>query len=136
MNVKSRKILKRVLISFSIFLIFGIIYIYYGLKMLDIEDRYGDLQNIYWSSKNDDIALNKKNMEYAIIKKQNNRIYIIENSNKIDIDYWLNHDDYDYDVEIYRPQEKDGIEKFNSEQLKLLVKDNRTKLIEKIYVNY
>ena len=136
MNFKTRKLFKRVSIFFSVLILLVIIFIHFTLKSVDIEDRYGDLQDLYWNSKNNDIALNKKNFKCAIIKKENNRIYVVENSIKIDIEYWLNHEDIDYDVEIYRPKEKNGIEKLNSAQLSELIKNKNMELIEKIHVNY
>ena len=136
MNFKTRKLFRRGFVFFSVLIFFVIIFIYFTLKMVDVEDRYGDLQDLYWNSKNNDIALNKKNFKCAIIIKENNRIYVVENSNKIDIEYWLNRDDIDYDVEVYRPKEKIGIEKLNSAQLNELIKNKDTELIEKIHVVY
>ena len=134
--MKKKKKFRRILVFLIVLLISFSIYLYFGLKMLDIEDRYGDLENIYWNSKNDDIALNKKNSECALIRKEKNRVYVIKNQRKLDIDYWLNPQNADYDVEVYRPKNKIALYKLTSEELYSLTKNSETKLIEKIEVNY
>ena len=136
MKFKTKKILKRLIFFLLIAFISITIYLYFILQMVDIEDRYGDLQNLYWNSKNNDIAVNLKNNECAIIEKFKNRIYVVKNGEKIDIEYWLNHSDVDYNVEIYRPKEKKDIKYLNSEQLRKIIHKADSKLVEKIHVKY
>jgi hypothetical protein len=56
------KYTKRILISVSIFIIGSFTFVFYGLYLMDIEDRYGDLQQLYFDSKSGDIIVNNMNV--------------------------------------------------------------------------
>lgn len=131
-----KKILKRFIIFFLIITLGLSTYIYFGLKNLEIEDRYGDLQDIYWNSKNGDIALNKKNSKHAVIRKERYRVYVIVNNKKVDLEEWLNPTELDYEIETYRIKGKAVEQNFTSTQLEKLVKSPEATLIEEISVKY
>ena len=48
-----------------------------GLYLMEIEDRYGDLQQVYFDSKNGDIIINKQTKKYGIITKNWKRVNIL-----------------------------------------------------------
>lgn len=87
-----------------ILLILNFLFIAYNLRLMEVEDRYGDLQEIYWKSENGDIAFNKLNSTSAIIEKDWKRMYVKINGKLIDIDEWLDPNNiYNFDLAIYRP---------------------------------
>ncbi len=87
-------------------LIFGLVVtatlltITYGLYLMEIEDHYVDNQEIYFQSRQGDIAVNRNKRELGTIEKDLKRIYVIDNSDTVDIWSWLDKDD----IEIYRPR--------------------------------
>ena len=94
-------IAKRILIL-SFFLI---LFIGYGLYLMDVEDRYGDLQNLYWDSKDGDIILNKLNSKIGIVELHKSRIYVKEGKRLIDVEEWLDPEDKrKFQAAIYRPK--------------------------------
>ena len=77
--------------------------------MMEIEDRYGDLQEIYWKSKDGDIVFNKLNSSSAVIEKDWRKMYVKINGKLVNIDEWLDpNNKYNFDLVIYRP--KEGLE--------------------------
>ncbi|MBL7856030.1 MAG: hypothetical protein JNL17_16650 [Cyclobacteriaceae bacterium] len=72
----------------------------YGFYLMEIEDHYGDNQEIFFQSRQGDIAVNRDKKELGTIEKNLKRIYIINNSDTVDIWSWLDNND----IEIYRPR--------------------------------
>lgn len=95
--------IKKIIGCFLIFLFVVVGIIIYGLQLLEIEDRYGDLQKLYWNSKDGDIIFNKLNSRLGIIELGKNRIYIRENTRLIDLEEWLDpNDSRRFQAVIYR----------------------------------
>lgn len=72
----------------------------YGFYLMEIEDHYGDNREIFFQSRQGDIAVNRDKRELGTIEKSWKRIYIIGNSDTVDIWSWLDKDN----IEIYRPR--------------------------------
>ena len=128
MNSNKKRILKRIAISILVFVIFVLTIVTYGLYLMDIEDRYGDLQDLYWESKDGDIILNEVNSKIGIIKFDNHRIFVKKEIRLIAIDEWLDPENkYKFKVAIYRPDDEiKNIEKLTVLDVKekfLLVKE-------------
>jgi hypothetical protein len=70
------KYTKRILISVSIFIIGSFTFVFYGLYLMDIEDRYGDLQQLYFDSKSGDIIVNNMNGKIGLIEFHRRRIFL------------------------------------------------------------
>ena len=60
-----RKTLLRV--SIALFIIVG--FITWNLYLMEIDDHYGDLQEVYFDSKSGDIIVNKQTKKFGIITK-------------------------------------------------------------------
>ncbi|TCC89325.1 hypothetical protein EZ428_16655 [Pedobacter frigiditerrae] len=69
---------------------------------MDIEDRYGDLQEIYFKSDSGDIIVNNLNKKTAEILLENNRVFVIENNQKLELEEWLDPDSkMKYNLDVY-----------------------------------
>lgn len=80
---------KKILIGITfLFLTLGFM-VYRGLYLMAIEDRYGDLQNVYFDSQSGDILVNNINKKSGEILLENNRVYVIQNDKKFDLEEWL-----------------------------------------------
>lgn len=81
-----------------------------GLYLIEIDDHYGDLQEIYFDSKSGDIIINKQTQKFGIIAKNWKRADVITQENDtLDL----------YDL-IYKNQKESKYEVFRSEkQLKI-----------------
>jgi hypothetical protein len=87
-----------------------------GLYLMEIEDHYGDSQNIYFKVSQGDIAVNRDTKEVRIIEKTWKRIYGIEKTDTIDMWHWLDKNT----IEIYRQSsslEKGGLTYDNIDKL-------------------
>ena len=69
--------MKKVILSIIIIFIGFSMFIICGLYLMEIEDRYGDLQQVYFDSKNGDIIINKQTKKYGIITKNWKRVNIL-----------------------------------------------------------
>lgn len=100
-----KKIIKPILIRISMVIIGSFAFILYGLYLMDIEDRYGDLQQLYFDSKTGDIIINNMNGNIGLIEFNNRRIYVNTGKKTLDIDEWLDpHNKYIINTDIYRPK--------------------------------
>lgn len=83
-------------------------FIGYGLYRMEIEDHYGELQELFHSSKNGDVIINKTTSEFGLIEKNWKRINIkTKEKDSTDLYNWVNRNGTTSNVELYRPQ---GIE--------------------------
>lgn len=62
-----------------LFVLFG--WIVFGLYLMEIEDHYGDLQQVYFDSESGDIIVNKQSQKFGIITKNWKRADIITKEN-------------------------------------------------------
>ena len=99
------KYTKRILISVSIFIIGCFTFVFYGLYLMDIEDRYGDLQQLYFDSKSGDIIVNNMNGKIGLIEFHRRRIFVNTGKETLDVDEWLDpQNKYIFNTDIYRPK--------------------------------
>lgn len=76
-----------------------------GLYLMEIEDHYGDLQEVYFDSKSGDVIVNKQTQKFGIITKNWKRADVItKEKDTIDL----------YDL-IYINQKENKYEVFRSE---------------------
>lgn len=100
---------------------------------MEIEDHYGDLQELYYESKNGDIIVNQTTSEFGIIEKNWKRINIrIQKKDSTDLYNWIYQNGTKTKAEIYRPKsaevELNGIT--YSELIKL-IESSKLKLVSK-----
>jgi hypothetical protein len=133
MKSNLKRIIKRIVIGLltSSFCLLGLIV--YGLHLMTIEDRYGDLQNLYWNSKDGDLIVNKLNSDIAIVELDWHRIYVKKGTKLLHVEEWLDPENKNkYHVAIYRPENKvDKIENLNISEI-----TSRSELITQIDVEY
>lgn len=123
-----RKIIIRVLLFFLCLFVF----IGWTLYLVEIEDHYGDLQEIYFDSKTGDIIINKQTEEFGIISKNWKRAEVITKKNDTldlyDIIY-VNQKENKY--EVFRSKKELKIEELSFEKIVKLKKDNSLRTIIK-----
>ncbi len=83
-----------------------------GLWTMDIEDRYGDLQEVYYQSHDGDLIMLKdlknNSEKYGLIEKSWNRVFVQSGggSNKQELSQWVNAATHDIKVSVYRGKDK------------------------------
>ena len=114
----------------SIFVLIGFIGL--GFYTMEIEDQYGDYQELFYKIESNDIIINKSNLNYGVIEKSWKRINIKQKSiDSTDLYLFIKNDHSVGDFEIYRPLNRIDISNANYSDLENLIKDNRMKLIFK-----
>ena len=107
-----RKKLIFIISGFLGIVIILLIYIGVGLWTMDIEDRYGDLQEVYYQSHDGDLIVlkNLKNNsdKYGLIEKSWNRVFVHNGmgNNKQELHQWANAATHDINVWVYRVNEQ------------------------------
>lgn len=56
---------------------------------MDIEDRYGDLQQVYFKSTSGDIIINNLTLEEGQILIKDSSIYVVAKTREFQLDAWL-----------------------------------------------
>ena len=98
---------------------------------MEIEDHYGDYQEIYYESKDSDIIINEETSEFGIVGKNWKRINVrTKEKDSTDLyNFASKASDYSK-IKIYRPKtEIDKIEQISFTDLQRLISENKLKLI-------
>lgn len=97
------KVLKYGLLIFGIVIITFVGFVGFGLYTMEIEDHYGDLQELYYHSENGDLIINHTTSEFGIIEKSWKRINIRrQQKDSIDLYHWVYRKGIETKSEIYR----------------------------------
>ena len=75
----------------------------FGMYSMEIEDTYGDNQDIFYNSRQGDIIVNNQAKELGQISKTWTRFYVINANDTLNINDWWD----DKNIEIYRLVDKD-----------------------------
>lgn len=97
------KIIKIILTVFGLLIIGLGGLIVFGMYSMEIEDTYGDNQDIFYNSRQGDIVINNETKELGQISKTWTRFYVINDNDTLNINDWWD----DKNIEIYRPVDKD-----------------------------
>ena len=126
--------IKIIFLTLIIGLIFIVGFLGYGMYLMEIEDQYGDFQNLHFESKNGDFIINKTTSEFGIIEKtwKRTNIRTIE-KDSTDLYYWIYRNGVETKSEIYRAKKgkielheikySELLRKINNSELKLITKN-------------
>ena len=78
-------------------------YIFFGLMAMQIEDTYGDNQDIFYNSREGDLVVNHDTQELGQISKTWTTFKIMHNAETLDINEWWD----DKNIEIWRTLDED-----------------------------
>jgi hypothetical protein len=102
----------------------------YGLYLMEIEDHYGDLQELFYASKDGDLIVNKTTSEFGIIEKNWKRIKVNNSKDEpIDLYNWVYKNGVETNLEIYRPSKKLNFENLTINELTNLIESKNLKFI-------
>jgi hypothetical protein len=98
-----------------------------GLYLMEIEDHYGDNQNIYFKVNQGDIAVNRDTKQVRTINKTWKRIYGIEKTDTIDMWHWLDKNT----IEIYRQASSLDNDQLTYDDIDNLVDEKKLEFVTK-----
>ena len=125
--------IKKIFLSSVIILIVLSGWIVFGLYLMEIEDHYGDLQEVYFDSKSGDIIVNKQTQKFGIITKSWKRADVITKENDtLDLYELIYVNQKENKYEVFRSEKELKINKLSFEKIMELKKK---KLIETIINN-
>ena len=85
---------------------------------MEIEDHYGDLQKVYFDSKNGDVIVNKQTKKYGIINKNWKRVNILTKENDtIDLEDLIIINRKENKYEVLRSDDKLNIGKLDFDKI-------------------
>ncbi len=127
------KTLKYGFLFFGIAVIIVVGFIGFGFHAMEIEDHYGNLQELYYDSKDKDIIINETTSEFGIIEKNWKRINIrTQMKDSTDLYNWINEKGTETKVKIYRQQSGEiKLSKITYSELKEMIGNSELKLITK-----
>lgn len=93
---------------------------------MQIEDTFGEIEDIYYNSKDGDFIVNKDLKQFGFIKKEWTKMHIINQKDTLDWSNW-----YDDRVEVYRVNDNKNldIQKINYDDLMKKIKEGQIKLV-------
>ncbi|KAF2517932.1 hypothetical protein [Flavobacterium foetidum] len=87
---------KRIFTAFTILLFTLIVFTISGFYLMEIDDHYGNLQQIYFECKSGDLIVNKDNNKFGIISKNWKRALIVTNKkDTLDLYEFIHQDKYE-----------------------------------------
>ena len=118
--------MKKVILSIIIIFIGFSMFIICGLYLMEIEDRYGDLQQVYFDSKNGDIIINKQTKKYGIITKNWKRVNILtKEKDTIDLEDLIIINRKENKYEVLRSDDKLNIDELDFGKIMELKKNGK-----------
>jgi len=125
------KTLKYGILIFGIVIIAVVGLIGFGLHSMEIEDHYGDYQDIYYESKDSDLIINEETSEFGIVGKNWKRLNIqTKETDSTDLYTFASKASYYSNIKVYRPKTSiDPIEKLDLSKVKKLISEKKVKLI-------
>ncbi|MCD0464769.1 hypothetical protein [Flavobacterium sp. ENC] len=124
---------KKIIVFGVVILLLLLGFISGGLYLAEIEDHYGDLQEIYFDSKTGDIIINKQTGKFGLITKNWKRAYVIAKENDtLDLYDLIYVNQHENKYEVLRSDKDLKIKDLSFEKIIQLKKDN---LIETIIKN-
>ncbi|NDK57150.1 hypothetical protein [Pontibacter fetidus] len=105
------------------------LFIAVGLYGMEIEDRYGDNQDIFYRSRQGDIVVNHQTKQFGEIKKTWTRFYVVNKLDTIDTNDWWD----DKNIEIYEVTDSESLDKsFNYSDFDTLKEEGKLELKQKL----
>ena len=125
------KVLKYSLLIFGIVIIVLIALITFGLYTMEIEDHYGDYQELFYQAKDADIIINEATSQFGIIDKNWKRLNIwTKEKDTTDVYFFVSKQSNDSNIKIYRPiAELEGLRQMEFDAIKQLITEKKLKLI-------
>ncbi|WP_010520744.1 hypothetical protein [Aquimarina agarivorans] len=116
---------------FGAIIVFILGFITFGLYLMQIEDSYGDYQEIYYKSKDLDIIVNEGTSEFGIIEKDWKQLNVKVNKHRvIDLNAFVFKVNAITKIKVYRPKEEfDNLEQMNWRDLQKLISEKKLELI-------
>ena len=99
--------MKKILIAVSVLIIGLAVSIGFGLYLMEIDDHYGDLQELYFESRSGDLIVDMENAEFGVLTKNWRRINVITKGDTSDLFNWVNRKDKPSSVVIFKTYDKD-----------------------------
>ncbi len=117
----------KVVIGLSVMISIFFLFVLYGLNLMEIEDKYGGFQDLYYEiDKSDNYFIIIENKEVGLVQKLDDEILVtVDDCMK----HLLNYSDKK--IEVYRFEVNKTKNDFTLKDAVLLKNDNNTKLIFK-----
>lgn len=117
----------KVVIGLSVMISIVFLFVLYGLNLMEIEDKYGGFQDLYYEiAKSDNYFIIIENKEVGLVQKLDDEIFVtVDDCMK----HLLNYSDKK--IEVYRFEVNETKNDFTLKDAVLLKNDNNTKLIFK-----
>ena len=122
--------IKIIFLTLTIGIIFIVCFLGYGMYLMEIEDQYGDFQNIHFESKTGDLIINKSTSEFGIIEKTWKRTNIrTKEKDSTDLYFWIYKNGVETKTEVYRTKSETELVGIKYSELLKKIKKSELKFI-------
>lgn len=124
--------IRKIVLSIFIILLALFGWIGFGLYLMEIDDHYGDLQEVYFDSKSGDIIVNKQTQKFGIITKNWKRADVITKENDtLDLYELIYTNEAENKYEVFRSENELKIDELNFRKIIELKRKNLIRTIIK-----
>jgi hypothetical protein len=124
--------IKKIILSIFIAFVGLFGFIVWSLHLMEIEDHYGDLQEIYFKSENGDLILNKETKQFGIITKNWKRANVVTQQNDtLDLYDLIYIKEQENKYELLRSNSEINFQELNFKKIMELKKKNSVETILK-----
>ncbi|MEW5677221.1 hypothetical protein ABGT15_12980 [Flavobacterium enshiense] len=110
--------MKKIIISILITVVVFFGFIGWGLYLMEIEDHYGDLQEIYFESQSGDLIINNETKKIGIITKNWKRADVItQQKDTLDLHDLIYINGKENKYEVFRPKTELNFQELDYEKL-------------------
>ena len=122
--------IKIIFLTLTIGIIFIVGFLGYGMYLMEIEDQYGNFQNIHFESKTGDLIINKSTSEFGIIEKTWKRTNIrTKEKDSTDLYFWIYKNGVETKTEVYRTKSETELVGIKYSELLKKIKKSELKFI-------
>jgi len=97
----------------------------FGLYLMEIEDHYGDLQELYYEAQTGNIIVNEADSKFGVLTKSWRRLTVKSNiGSAVDLYEWVYGDDKEASVTILKSNKKEvDFSKLQFDQVKKMIEN-------------
>ena len=124
--------LRGLILSAMIILIGLFGFVFWSLYLIEIEDHYGNIQEVYFNSESGDLVVNKETGRFGIISKKWKRVDVITQQNDtLDLYNLIYINEKEGKYELFRSNSKLNLYKLNLKKIHELESKKALKIINR-----
>ncbi|NMH29398.1 hypothetical protein [Flavobacterium silvaticum] len=109
------------------------LFLLYNYHLMQVEDQYGDLQQVYFDGESGDVIVNNTNGKTGILLFEKGLVFVVSGSEKKELNEWFGRQAYNgYYLFVYRNKSLPDIKSLSANQLAHELQRKQVSLVVRI----